>query len=79
MAVARKHSVFELREELSVLLQEHNPDVALLIADEIWLGKLAHLEDMFNLLHQINLSFQKRDISIFPKLNFKLASYDNAS
>ena len=48
--------VFELREELLIFLKEHNADLPLLVADEIWLGKLAYLEDMFNLLNQLNLS-----------------------
>ena len=47
--------VFELREELSIFLQEHNMDLAsLVVADEIWLGKLAYLEDIFDLLNQLN-------------------------
>ena len=56
--------VFELREELSTFLQEHNTDLASLVVDEIWLGKLAYLADIFNLLNQLNLSLQGRDANI---------------
>ena len=52
--------VFELREKLSIFLLEHNADLALLVADEIWIGKLAYLADIFNLLNQLNLSLQGR-------------------
>ena len=50
--------VFELREEVSVLLQAQDANVALY--DEIWLGKLAFLIN-FN---QLNLTLRGRDSSI---------------
>jgi len=56
--------VFELREEFLVFLQPLNSALALLVADEIWLGKLAYLADIFDLLNQLNLSLQDRDVSI---------------
>ena len=61
--------VFELREELSIFLQEHNTDLASLVVDEIWLGKLTYLADMFNLLNQLNLSLQGRDANILLSQN----------
>ena len=62
-------SVFELREELSIFLQEHNTDLASLVADEIWLGKLAYLADIFDLLNQLNLSLQGRNANILLSQN----------
>ena len=56
--------VFELREEFLVFLQPLNSALALLVADEIWLGKLAYLADIFDLLNQLNLSLQDRDVTI---------------
>ena len=61
--------VFELREELLIFLKEHSADLALLVADEIWLGKLAYLADMFNLLNQLNLSLQGWDANILLSQN----------
>ena len=61
--------VFELREELLIFLKEHNADLASLVANEIWLGKLAYLADMFNLLNQQNLSLQERDANILLSQN----------
>jgi len=61
--------VFDLRETLSIFLQEHNEALASLVADEIWLGKLAYLADMFNLPNQLNLSLQGRDANILLNQN----------
>ena len=61
--------VFELREELLIVLKEHNADLASLLADEIWHGKLAYLADMSNLLNQLNLSLQGRDANILLSQN----------
>ena len=56
--------LFELREELLVFLTEYNADLASFIVDEIWLGKLAYLADIFNLINELNLSLQGRDTNI---------------
>ena len=48
--------VFKLREELLIFFKEHNANLALLVVDEIWVGKLPYLADMFNLINQPNLS-----------------------
>ena len=77
MAASRKNKVFELREELSIFLYEHNPDLASLVTNEIWLGKGAYLADMFKFRNQLNLSLQGRDANVFPELNVKLPSFDN--
>ena len=61
--------MFELREELLIFLKEHNADLASLVANEICLGKLAYLADMFNLLNQQNLSLQGRDANILLSQN----------
>ena len=61
--------VFELRKELLIFLQEHNPHLASFVADEIWLGKLAYLADIFNLLNQLNLSLQGRNANILLSQN----------
>ena len=61
--------VFKLREKLSIFLQEHNAGLASLVADEIWLGKLAYLADIFNFLNQINLSLHGRDANILLSQN----------
>ena len=61
--------VFELQEKLSIFLQEHNVDSALLVVDKIWLGKLACLADIFNLLNQLNLSLQGQDANILLSQN----------
>jgi len=53
--------MFELREKLSIFLQEGNADLASLAADEIWFGKLTYLVAMFK---QLNLSHQRRDANI---------------
>jgi len=53
IAVARKtvERVLELQEKISIFLQEHNANFALLLADDIWLKKLAHFPDMLKLLN----------------------------
>ena len=56
-------------QELIIFLKEHNADLASLVADDIWLGKLAYLADMFNLLNQLNLSLQGRDANILLSQN----------
>ena len=61
--------MFELGEELLIFLKEHNADLASLVADEIWLGKLAYLADMFNLLNELNLSLQGSDANILLSQN----------
>ena len=62
-------SAFELREELSIFLQEHNVDLASLVAGEIWLGKLAYLADIFNLFNQLNFPLQGGDANILLSQN----------
>ena len=61
--------VFELQKKLLIFLQEHNPHLASFVADEIWLGKLAYLADIFNLLNQLNLSLQRRNANILLSQN----------
>ena len=61
--------VFELRKELLIFLQEHNPHLASFVADETWLGKLAYLADIFNLLNQLNLPLQRRNANILLSQN----------
>ena len=51
--------LLELREEVLLFLQAHNTDLALLVSDEIWRGKLAYLADIFNLLDGLNLSLKQ--------------------
>ena len=48
--------LFKLREKVLLFLQAHNTGLALLISDEISLGKLAYLANIFNLLNGLNLS-----------------------
>lgn len=66
--------LFELREELLVFLTEYNADLASFIVDEIWLGKLAYLADIFNLINELNLSLQGRDSNIL-KTHDKIAAF----
>ena len=42
-------------------LQAQNTNFASLVSDDFWLGKLAYLADIFNLLNGLNLSLQGRD------------------
>jgi len=56
--------VLKLWEEPLAFQTEYNADLASLMVDEIWLGKLAYLADIFNLLNELNLWLQGRDSNI---------------
>ena len=56
--------VFELRNELSSFLEEHNSDLTMYISDNVWLAKLAYLADIFNHLNALNMSLQGKDSNI---------------
>ena len=51
------------------LLAVSAPDLASLVADEIWLEKRAYLADIFNLITQISLSLQGRDANMLFSQN----------
>ena len=61
--------MLELREEFSVFSKENIALASLAAADEIWLGKLAYMADMFNLLNQLNLSLNERDANVLLSQN----------
>ena len=66
--------VFELREPLQrFLLEKQSPLAAHFSATE-WVAKLAYLCDIFNLLSELNLSFQGRMTTVF-KLTDKVAAF----
>ena len=65
--------VFELQEEVLLFLQARNTDSALLVSVEIWLGKLAYLADISNLLNGLNLSLQGRDTNFLISQNKTVA------
>ena len=56
--------LFELREELLMFLGDHNAELASIMADKIWLSKVAYLADIFNKLNKLNLSLQGRNSNI---------------
>ena len=56
--------LFEFREELLMFLGDHNAELASIMADKIWLSKVAHLADIFNKLNELNLSLQGRNLNI---------------
>jgi hypothetical protein len=50
--------VFELRNELSVFLNEHNSALAQPLRDDVWNAKLAYMAAIFNVLNGLNASLQ---------------------
>ena len=64
--------MFELREEVLVFLQAYNADSALLVADEIWHGKLTYQADNFNLLNRLNLTLLRKDSNILLGQNSRI-------
>jgi len=55
-----------------VFLPAFNPTLTLLVADEIWLGKLAYLADIFNLLNQLRFaSLLREEMRIFYLVKHK--------
>ena len=56
--------LFELKEELLMFLCDHNTELVSIMADEIWLCKVAYLADIFNKFNELNLSLQERNLNI---------------
>ena len=56
--------LYELREELTSFLNEHNPSLALFLADETWVARLAYLADIFDILNSLNRSMQGPDTNV---------------
>uniref|UniRef100_A0A0L8FVS6 DUF4371 domain-containing protein n=1 Tax=Octopus bimaculoides TaxID=37653 RepID=A0A0L8FVS6_OCTBM len=61
--------LFELREELLMFLCDYNAELASIMADKIWLCKVAYLADIFNKLNELNLSLQGRNSNILFSRN----------
>ena len=66
--------VFELWEPLQRFLLEKQSPLAAHFSDTEWVTKLAYLCDIFNLLNELNLSFQGRMTTVF-KLADKVAAF----
>jgi len=66
MTVPRRglESASKVRENLSVLLQEHNPLIALLTADENWFGKRHTWLTVLSFLKQLKLSLQGKMLTL---------------
>ena len=60
---------FQTAKKGITALKAHNTDFASLISDEFWLGKLAYLADIFNLLNALNLSLQRRVTNVSTTQN----------
>ncbi len=66
--------VYELREPIQRFFSEKKSPLAAHLSDEEWIGKLAYLCDMFNLLNDLNLSLQGRMTTVF-KLADKVSAF----
>ena len=57
--------LFELRKELSVLLNTQKFSLSSHLLDPTWLQRLAYLADILAKLNELNLSLQGKDFTVF--------------
>lgn len=56
--------VAQLREEIAIFLRDRQSELANQFEDQIFTLRLAYLSDVFNLLNELNLSIQGRNVNI---------------
>ncbi|XP_045392274.1 SCAN domain-containing protein 3-like [Lemur catta] len=66
--------VFELQEPLQKFLLEKQSPLGAHFSGTEWVAKLAYLCDIFNLLNELNLSFQRRTTTVFKSAG-KVAAF----
>uniref|UniRef100_H0WV22 Family with sequence similarity 200 member B n=1 Tax=Otolemur garnettii TaxID=30611 RepID=H0WV22_OTOGA len=57
--------VYELRNEIHVILIEKKSHLANIFEDDIWVTKLAYLTDIFGILNELSLKLQGKNSDIF--------------
>uniref|UniRef100_A0A8C2NC30 Zinc finger, MYM-type 6 n=1 Tax=Cricetulus griseus TaxID=10029 RepID=A0A8C2NC30_CRIGR len=61
--------LFELRQEIEILLNQKHSDLARYFHDKEWVAKLAYLADMFSLINKLNSGLQGTMATLFNLYN----------
>ncbi|XP_051044784.1 zinc finger MYM-type protein 6 isoform X2 [Phodopus roborovskii] len=61
--------LFELRQEIEILLNQKHSDLARYFQDKEWVAKLAYLADMFSLINTLNSGLQGTMATLFSLYN----------